>query len=80
MWETGTIVSVAIAENGAGSTCSGPTSALTVKPGEHVPRMPSGSQVPEGSKVVASARCRTATCSPGAASGWARSVVSRSSA
>ena len=79
-WETGVIVSAEIVEKGTGRICSGVKRAVAMKPGEQVPRIPSGSQVPCGCISIWSARVSTATWSPGSASGERRTVVRKASA
>ena len=61
MCDSGTIDSFITSENGAARTCSGANLARTMKPGEHVPRIPIVSQVPAGSSSVSEARLRTST-------------------
>ena len=80
MCEIGTIDSAATLAKGVPSTCSAGNWARTIDPGEHVPRMPSTSQVPVGSSECWSEWVSAATWSPGSDSGARRSVVSRSSA
>ena len=80
MCETGTIDSAETRGNGVGEHLLGRSSPRTRKPGEQVPRIPSGSQVPVCSSSSCSLRASTTTWSLGSASGARRNVTNRSSA
>ncbi len=71
MCDTGTIV-WRRPGNGVGRTCSGRIRARITKPGEHVPRIPSGSQLPVCSSSIWSACASTSTWSLPSASGARR--------